>query len=378
MSNKAETIRRIAREFHKIALGRKDDVSRLVREYIDYEKGRMAAARSVMPDETKNGIHPNYALGEWCESNPYDKSKKFCQSVALLVAVTDEYFISINRGYEKLFEADELHEEIELASLPASHDIRLKDEGFGDVLESEFETVKAAWGIGQSEAAAAVDHKEMVASIIDGLRTVAVAQGDEPPKVKEPPKEASNRFVCDGEFWSLRFDDRDISPVKDVLGMQYISYLLARPGECIKLDVLRSKVCPPPPDALHDTSEAGSIAGDYGTGGSNGKLEAKDTEGLKQELRNLKKSLEEPSLSMEEKEDNQEKIEKLEKYLSQAKYPTETKGNHSMRTTMQKTIERAKEKIAGASGGGNLSKHLDSVVLKDGEYVYLGEREWET
>lgn len=192
MSNKAETTRRIAKEFHKIALGRKDDVSRLVREYLDYEKGRTSAARSVMPDSTKTRhvshewettkgekrktesieiIHPTAAAGEWYENNPYDESKKFCQSVARLVAVTDEYFSSINPGYEKLFNADDDQEEIELACITASLDMRLNDDGFQDVLESEFETVKAAWGIVQPETVAAVDQEEMVASIIEGLRT---------------------------------------------------------------------------------------------------------------------------------------------------------------------------------------------------------------
>jgi len=63
-----------------------------------------------------------------------------------------------------------------------------------------------------------------------------------PAPQKEP--QADNYFKQSGEFWTIRFQGKESTPIKAVKGLLYISCLLERPGKsvsCVELDRVANK-----------------------------------------------------------------------------------------------------------------------------------------
>jgi hypothetical protein len=175
----------------------------------------------------------------------------------------------------------------------------------------------------------------------------------------EPIKDTyENAFIRNGDFWWITYNSDKLPPIKDIDGIGYIAYLLARPNEKVEvLDLYEAIRGVPEGDTMCMTeSEAKDSSHDQGAT----RIDEQGVRFLLAEIANLRADSE-VATDLEKKENITEEIQKIQKVLDAS---TNNRGKGRLfvddseraRQTVTQGIALARKKIT--THNQNLSKAL--------------------
>lgn len=190
-----------------------------------------------------------------------------------------------------------------------------------------------------------------------------------------PPPPAANFFTrVNLSNWRIGFD-RQEAPIQHLLGLQYIGYLLEKPGKSISCRELYQGASCQIPDKV--MSEGAAISKGLNIGGSK---QATDTRKASKICREEYQELEEKLLDagLEEQEDIQEKMAALIPYMTLKERNIPDSNDVKAQAAVKKALDRAYEAI-GKAKMKDLAKYLKAHIKPDGGFglSYTGKATWE-
>jgi hypothetical protein len=190
------------------------------------------------------------------------------------------------------------------------------------------------------------------------------AQGEGHPS--PPEAEPQYFFFKKGSTWEVGFDG-ERAPIPHLLGMKYIVYLLQRAGMEVSVHDLYRIANPPPENTMTASMAAEN---ELHTTGSVPMLTPTKVKLIVDRYEDLQARLED-EIDIEKREDIENEMEKLNKYLNDiSKQASMASGsNQRCQANVRKAIDRAREVIRKA-GLTDLAQHLEKNIKPGGGYSY--------
>lgn len=185
---------------------------------------------------------------------------------------------------------------------------------------------------------------------------------------------ARNYFRRDGDFWTVKFQNEQSSPMKHVDGLLYIAYLLNKPNVSIPCQQLVQSVSA---GTAKTISEEQARAEGMKAGFKKQPISTtKERQIVKRKYEELQTKLE--SANMERQEEIKEELLRLEQYLSVKKRNFADPNDKKAQINVKKRIDKAYEVLTQAKMT-DLRTHLEECVIPDDSYGrrYTGAFKWE-
>lgn len=239
-------------------------------------------------------------------------------------------------------------------------------------LKSDIESFELAHGTATKQAE----------SIIDTCEAVKAQGSNKPESIAVVEPSAGNFIKRINKFWTMSYEGKQSGPIKDVMGLRYIAYLLERPGDELNSMDLYHAVNGNMPDAQLNI---GAAIDDGLNVGNTTKHEINDYEAkldYKNEIQKLWQEYNEsdaekdtPEKAMIQKQILQ-KIERLTKESNERAFPTDIKKKQTLIRNLLKT---AYKNIKTDRNMKTCVKHLEQNITTDGKngFKYIGGKIWE-
>ncbi len=245
-------------------------------------------------------------------------------------------------------------------------------------LKSDIESFELEHGTATKQAGSIIDTCEAVK--VQGSskpKTIAVTK---PTPQTEPSAENSLKRI--NKFWTISFEGKQSGPIKDVMGLRYIAYLLERPGDELNSMDLYHVVSSNMLDAKFNISAA---IDDGLNVGNTKKHEINDNKAKLNYIKEMQKLKQEYHESIAEKDTPEkamiqtqilQKIERLKKESNERAFPTDMQKKQTLIRDLLKT---AYKNIEVDRNMKECVKHLEQAITTDGKngFKYIGGKIWE-